>query len=151
MADQAIFTRRNLIAAGGVTVLGAGAVALAACSSAPSGTPSSGTDGSPSGGTALIPGVELAPLSDLAVGGTLSVTVGGGTYLLAQPTEGQVVAFSAVCTHQGCIVAAVPTEFECPCHGSRFEAGTGAVLNGPAQEPLTQIDVVVSGDTIVAA
>lgn len=71
--------------------------------------------------------------------------------MVAQPTAGKVVAFSAVCTHQGCAVAvASKTELDCPCHGSKFNALTGAVLNGPANKPLPSVAVKLSGDSVVA-
>jgi Rieske Fe-S protein len=70
--------------------------------------------------------------------------------LLAQPTAGEVVAFSAICTHQKCVVAAAGERFECPCHGSAFDAATGDVLNGPALEPLSPVAVTVEGDRVVA-
>jgi glycine/D-amino acid oxidase-like deaminating enzyme/nitrite reductase/ring-hydroxylating ferredoxin subunit len=52
--------------------------------------------------------------------------------------EGEVLAFSARCPHLGCAVRWSPQEksWDCPCHGSRFDAQTGAVLNGPASDPL---------------
>ena len=52
--------------------------------------------------------------------------------------EGNMHSFSAVCTHLGCIVSwnELEKSFDCPCHGSRFSAQTGKVINGPANTPL---------------
>jgi glycine/D-amino acid oxidase-like deaminating enzyme/nitrite reductase/ring-hydroxylating ferredoxin subunit len=46
---------------------------------------------------------------------------------------GDIHAFSATCTHQGCTVAWNPVgkTWDCPCHGSRFDR-SGHVLYGPA-------------------
>ncbi len=54
-------------------------------------------------------------------------------------------AFSAVCTHQGCLVSGVSGgRITCPCHGSTFDAATGAVLGGPAPTPLPAVPVKVT-------
>lgn len=45
------------------------------------------------------------------------------------------VAYSMICTHQGCPTSLVNNAFECPCHGSRFNSN-GAVTTGPANSPL---------------
>ena len=44
-------------------------------------------------------------------------------------------AMSAVCTHLGCTVGKVEWGYQCPCHGSRFDA-SGRVLRGPAPKSL---------------
>jgi Rieske Fe-S protein len=127
-------TRRALLTAGSATVVGTGALALAACSS----------PASPGAG-------PVAKLADIPVGGTKAGKIGDAPVLLAQPTAGTVVCFSAICTHQGCTVAAAAKEFDCPCHGSKFNPETGAVLNGPAVTGLSAIKVIVSGDAVVTA
>jgi Rieske Fe-S protein len=150
-------TRRSLITTGGVAVLGSGALVLAACAPAPVKPGTGGSTGNqvppaqPPVASNLPSGTELALAADIPVGGTAAATVDGHEILLAHPTEGTVVAFSAICTHQGCIVSAAATEFDCHCHGSRFEAATGDVLGGPAVRPLHPISVTVVDGTVVTA
>lgn len=50
-------------------------------------------------------------------------------------TEAGMAAISNTCTHLGCVVATSEIGFDCPCHGSRFDA-EGTVLGGPAPRPL---------------
>jgi len=75
---------------------------------------------------------------------------GGGMVLsddkLVLTRDGDTVrCFSAVCTHQGCLVAGVQDgEIRCPCHGSAFDAATGAVVRGPASDPLEPEDIEVT-------
>jgi Rieske Fe-S protein len=68
--------------------------------------------------------------------------------LITRTAVDTVVAFSAICPHQGCTV---PSSFNCPCHGSRFDPKTGAHLAGPAPTGLKTVPVTVSGDNIVAS
>ncbi|GEL19053.1 Rieske (2Fe-2S) protein [Pseudonocardia asaccharolytica] len=86
---------------------------------------------------------------------TAAVPVGGGVVLrgpgvvLTQPTPGTFVAFSATCTHEGCTVHSVAGgTINCFCHGSRFRIDDGAVVGGPAPEPLPRVPITVTGEVI---
>lgn len=74
----------------------------------------------------------------------------GHPAVLLQRTPGVFVAFSAICTHLGCIIRWLPDkgEFLCPCHAGRF-ASDGKVLGGPPPKPLRPIPVVLSGDNLL--
>ncbi|MFF5006681.1 Rieske (2Fe-2S) protein [Streptomyces phaeochromogenes] len=86
---------------------------------------------------------------------TGDIPVGGGKIfkdekvVVTQPEKGDFKAFSAVCTHQGCIVANVSDgTINCTCHGSEFRIADGAVAKGPAQKPLPAKQITVTGDSI---
>jgi len=131
--------RRRVVTLSALTVLGG--TTLAACGAA-SGATTSTTAGS--GGSAL------AKLAQVPVGGAVAAQGPSGPIVVAQPTAGQVVAHSAVCTHAGCMVAPAGAQLACPCHGSIFDAFTGAVVRGPATAPLAAVPVKVSGQDVVA-
>jgi Rieske Fe-S protein len=89
--------------------------------------------------------------SNVPVGGSLVVQTGSQSdpaVAIAQPQSGTFVAHTAVCTHQGCVVAAAGKELHCPCHGSKFDAFTGKVIHGPASQPLDAVTVTPSGDNL---
>jgi Rieske Fe-S protein len=54
----------------------------------------------------------------------------GDPAIVARPTANTAVAFSAKCTHMGCTVQPAGSELHCPCHGSKYNALTGAVIQG---------------------
>jgi cytochrome b6-f complex iron-sulfur subunit len=54
-------------------------------------------------------------------------------------------ALSLVCPHLGCQVETTAEGFTCPCHGSQFSA-SGAVLRGPADQPLRLVNVEKTPD-----
>src|SRR4051812_29337859 len=143
MTMDSTISRRALLAAGAA---GAGAATLAACSSGSDGAGGSGG----SGGQPV--GRKLVALADVPVGGAAAVKLPDGTPgIVARPTSAEARCFSAICTHQGCTVAVTGKELDCPCHGSRFNALTGAVLSGLAPSPLDKVPVSVKGGEVVTA
>ncbi|MFI6156939.1 Rieske (2Fe-2S) protein [Kitasatospora sp. NPDC051170] len=135
-------SRRTLLCGAAVLAAG-GAVALTGCGSSSGGSSSGGSD---KGGAAKGP-VDLGPATDVPVGG-------GKVYreqkiVVTQPTEGQFKAFSAKCTHAGCIVDQVKKQqIQCPCHGSRFSVTDGSVQEGPAPSPLPSYAVAVEAGNL---
>ncbi len=78
--------------------------------------------------------------------GSAPVPNPAGKYWLSNTNDG-VLALSMVCTHLGCLFKWVPTNnrFECPCHGSKFEAnGKKIIGEGPAQRDLDRFVVTVT-------
>jgi Rieske Fe-S protein len=132
MTTPGLHRRRALT---GVAGLGLGLPVLAACGGEGSDAASGGDPGG------------FAATSDVPVGG-------GAVYedekvVVTQPSEGDFKAFSAVCTHQGCLVGRVEgDQIQCPCHGSAFSIVDGSVLGGPASAPLEEIAISVDGESI---
>jgi Rieske Fe-S protein len=90
------------------------------------------------------------------LGAAREIPVGGGTIFTAarvvvtQPARGQYRAFSAVCTHVGCILNQVTGgTIDCPCHGSKFAIANGAVVTGPAPAPLPKKQIEIIDGLIV--
>jgi cytochrome b6-f complex iron-sulfur subunit len=104
---------------------------------------------SPLEGTAEQARVSV-PQASVEVGGAHFFNFRGRPAVILQRAAGEFVAFSAVCTHLGCIIQWLPEKNEllCPCHAGRF--GTdGRVLGGPPPRPLEVLPVTVSGDQIL--
>jgi cytochrome b6-f complex iron-sulfur subunit len=74
----------------------------------------------------------------------------GQPAVVLQPSPGRIVAFSAVCTHLGCVIQwqANKGEFLCPCHAGRFGID-GKVLGGPPPKPLKEFPVTLEDDQIL--
>jgi len=67
-----------------------------------------------------------------------------GEFIIGHDADG-LFAFSTVCTHDGCTIgapSATTGATVCPCHGARFD-GNGAVVQGPARNPLPHYALMV--------
>ncbi|HEX5850118.1 MAG TPA: Rieske (2Fe-2S) protein [Rubrobacter sp.] len=94
----------------------------------------------------------IAAESEVTPGSAVTFQDSGTPAVLVHLDSGDFVAYSAVCTHQGCTVAYKKGQLVCPCHGSLFDpADGGAVITGPAQEPLPEIPVKVQGGEVTKA
>jgi len=114
-----------------------------------------GSDGgskASSGGDAQAGGAAIASESEVAPGSAYKFKDSGNPAVLVHLKSGDFVAYSAVCTHQGCTVAYKGGKLACPCHGSVFDPAKGAeVVAGPAPTPLPEIPVKVEGGQVVRA
>lgn len=75
---------------------------------------------------------------------------GEPTYLIV--TDAQTLDSRGIvdnCTHLGCTFPwnEMAEQFQCPCHGSRYDAG-GSVVRGPANLPLKLVHVAAIDDAI---
>jgi len=97
---------------------------------------------------AKLTGVVLGAASEIPLGGGKIFTA--AKVVVTQPTRGQYKAFSAVCTHVGCIMSEVANgTIDCPCHGSEFKITTGAVVTGPAPAPLPKKQITIVNGQVV--
>ena len=138
LAPAAGPTRRQVLVTGGVVA--AAAAVTAACGS-------SGSSSVPGAGNV---GGNTVSTADIPVGG--GVVLEAKQVVVTQPTQGTFKAFTAVCTHEGCIVANVADgTITCPCHMGQFSAADGSVTGGPPPAPLTPVTFELSGSTITIA
>jgi cytochrome b6-f complex iron-sulfur subunit len=108
-------------------------------------------------------GVKVGKTSDFPkVGSSLEFDFGGSPAIAVRTATAQAnglsanglnfVALSRICTHLGCTIG-LPDgtgNMGCGCHGSVFQAQTGAVVNGPANKPLASIKLELRGTDLYA-
>ena len=103
----------------------------------PASTNSAGTSSTSSSQSVPSGAVDLGAISP-GQAKTYTDPQDGGQDIAVRSSSGALSAVSAICTHAGCSVEYQGGVLLCPCHGSRFNAQTGAVLQGPASSPLAQ-------------
>jgi Rieske Fe-S protein len=154
-------TRRGVLAgvglvglAGAVSACGSGGSSSSSAATNAGAPPSTGAGSAPSsasgggGSTGGAQGSALATTSEIPVGNGKIFTT--EKVVVTQPNSGDFKAFSAVCTHMGCIVSKIAKgTIDCPCHGSQYSIKNGAVVAGPAPAPLPAQAIKVSGSDII--
>lgn len=173
-ADLAEVDRRVLLRTGGVAV-GAGVLALvvggvarafgggstsetaggaATKSPSPSANPTispkpTASSSASASATAKPVGTKIGAATDVPVGKAFAFDApDGNPAFVVQPASGTYLAYSRVCTHQGCSVDFIGQEFQCPCHGAVFAEDTGDPISGPARSPLQKYQVTESGGSL---
>jgi Rieske Fe-S protein len=151
--NKSTVERRTVLLAGGAatTAVLTGCIVQEAAPPAPSTQPAQPATSAPPSSAGSAPASQgtasadpgkppLAQLADIPAGG--GVILKEQNVVLTKDASGKVSAFSAICTHQGCVVTGVGGgTIDCPCHGSRFDAATGERVAGPAQSPLPPVAV----------
>ncbi|MGI8865888.1 MAG: ubiquinol-cytochrome c reductase iron-sulfur subunit [Rubrobacteraceae bacterium] len=147
-------SREKFVRLAGTVGVGVAAASISACG---------GSGGSESGGSSSeetaakttaekADGSGIAAQSDVKPGSAMKFKDGGEDAVLVHLENGDFVAYSAVCTHQGCVVAFKDGQLACPCHGSVFDPSNGGeVVTGPAKQPLPEIPVEVQDGNVVKA
>jgi thiosulfate dehydrogenase [quinone] large subunit len=122
----------------------------------PSGSPAPGGPSSTAvSSPAAVGNLAVARVAELDKTGARAFTVpftapaplpAGDPAVIVKLADGSFVAFDAVCTHAGCTVQWDRADrlLFCPCHGAAFDPAHGAaVLEGPTNQPLAAIPIVV--------
>ena len=94
-------------------------------------------------------GKVVIPEKDVPEGEAKFFEFAGSSAVLVRKRGGGLVAFSAVCTHLGCIVQweKDKQDFLCPCHAGHYSAD-GVVTAGPPPKPLKKLPFAVAGGNI---
>lgn len=106
----------------------------------------------PRGAEASISSVVAAKVGELAANAAKIFRFGNRPGLLVNTPQGELKAFSAVCTHLNCTVqyASEDSVIWCACHNGKFDLN-GQVISGPPPRPLEAYQVNIRGDDIIVS
>ena len=97
---------------------------------------------------------QIVRLSRIKVGGTFAFQLANGAPALLFRTKTGVFAYQTICTHQGGVTKYFSAKkvLVCPVHNASFDPfKKGAVITGPATNPLPTVKVVVQNGWVVLA
>lgn len=101
---------------------------------------------------AVVKNIVAAKVGELAPNTSKIFKFGTSPGILINTLNGELRAFSAICTHLTCtVIFESDTEtLLCPCHNGRFDL-SGNVVSGPPPTPLESYIVEISGEDIVVS
>lgn len=104
----------------------------------------------PRGSEAAVSSAVAAKVGELTTNAAKIFRFGNRPGILIHTPQGELKAFSAVCTHLNCTVQYEPDNslIWCACHNGTFDLN-GQVISGPPPRPLEAYQVNVRGDEIV--
>lgn len=93
--------------------------------------------------------VDVASITEVPVKGGKKVAFANKPVYVIHPIPDDYRAYSAICTHLGCIISWDQNrqQFLCPCHVAIFDIN-GNVVSGPAPRPLPKYKVQVREDKV---
>jgi cytochrome b6-f complex iron-sulfur subunit len=95
--------------------------------------------------------VAVGKVEDFALGSGTVVSVNDKPVILVNNKTGGLKAFSAICTHLGCVVAwdQHKNVIHCPCHEGIFNPTTGAVVSGPPPRGLSGYELAIKDGQVL--
>ena len=97
---------------------------------------------------------QIVRLSKIKVGGTFPFQLANGAPALLFRTKTGVFAYQTICTHQGGVTKYFSAKkvLVCPVHNASFDPfKKGAVVTGPATNPLPTVKVAIKSGWVVLA
>jgi cytochrome b6-f complex iron-sulfur subunit len=95
--------------------------------------------------------VDVGKVEDFAPGSGTVVSVNDKPVIVVSTKASGLKAFSAICTHLGCVVAwdQHKNVIHCPCHEGIFNPTTGQVVSGPPPRPLSGYELAVKDGKVL--
>jgi len=96
----------------------------------------------------IVAGVNEMPLNSAKI-----VKLGNKPLIVVHTETGEYKAFSATCTHLGCVVEYRSDRggyFHCNCHGGEYDLN-GKNISGPPPRPLTPYPVSIKNQDIIVS
>ena len=106
----------------------------------------------PKGVEASVSSVAAATVGELATNTAKIFRFGNRPGILINTPQGELKAFSAVCTHLNCTVQYDKDDsiIWCACHNGKYDLN-GQVISGPPPRPLDAYHVNVRGEEVIVS